>query len=160
MPLEVLIAGAGPAGLEAALALRDLAGDRVDITLLAPDDELIYRPLSVADPFSIAVTRRYPLEAVASDLGVERVVERLQSVDPDAHMLRTDGGRELAWDALLVALGARTEPALERATTFWGPGDAEAVRGLVRDIEGGYTRRVAFVVPPGTTWSLPLYELA
>jgi sulfide:quinone oxidoreductase len=160
MPLKVLIAGAGPAGLEAALALRDLAGDRVDMTLLAPDEELTYRPLSVADPFSLALTRRYPLEAIASDLGVERVVDRLQSVDPGAHVARTADGRELAWDALLVALGARAEPALERATTFWGPGDAEAVRGLVQDIEGGYTRRVAFVVPPGVTWSLPLYELA
>ena len=127
MPFKVLIAGAGPAGLEAALALRDLAGDRV-ITLLAPEDELAYRPLSVADPFSLAVTRRYPLDAIARDVGAERVVDRLASVDPDAHTVRTTGGLELGWDALLVALGASAEPALERATTFWGPGDAEAVR--------------------------------
>lgn len=58
MPLKVLIAGAGPAGLEAALAVRELAGDRVTITLLAPEDELAYRPLSVADPFTLAITRR------------------------------------------------------------------------------------------------------
>src|SRR3954452_23234197 len=160
MPLNVLIAGAGPAGLEAALALRDLAGERVRIALLAPDEELVYRPLSVADPFSLALVRRYPLEAIADDLGVERVVDRLASVQPAARVVRTAGGRELGWDALLVALGARAEPALERATTFWGPGDADAVRGLVRDVEGGYTRRVAFVVPPCVTWSLPLYELA
>ena len=48
MPFDVLIAGAGPAGLEAALALRDLAGERVRITLLAPEDELTYRPLSAS----------------------------------------------------------------------------------------------------------------
>src|SRR3954453_12027756 len=77
MPFKVLIAGAGPAGLEAALALRDLAGERVEITLLAPDDELTYRPLSVAEPFSLATTRRYPLDTIARDLGVERVVDRL-----------------------------------------------------------------------------------
>src|SRR4051812_5299297 len=160
MPLEVLIAGAGPAGLEAALALRDLAGERVAITLLAPEDELAYRPLSVADPFSLAVTRRYPLDAIAGDLGAKRVVDRLAAVDPWAHVARTAGGRELHWDALLVALGAGAEPALARATTFWGPGDAEAVHGLVQDVEGGYARRVAFVVPPGITWPLPMYELA
>jgi sulfide:quinone oxidoreductase len=34
------------------------------------------------------------------------------------------------------------------------------MHGLVQDVEGGYTRRAAFVVPTGTTWSLPLYELA
>src|SRR3954468_13651875 len=147
MPLEVLIAGAGPAGLEAALALRDLAGERVAITLLAPEEELAYRPLSVADPFSLAVTRRYPLDAIARDVGAERVVDRLASVDPRAHVARTAGGRELHWDALLVALGAGAEPALARATTFWGPGDAEAVHGLVQDVEGGYARRGWFGVP-------------
>jgi sulfide:quinone oxidoreductase len=160
MPFKVLIAGAGPAGLEAALAVRELAGDRVAITLLAPEDELAYRPLSVADPFSLAVTRRYPLEPIARDVGAERVVDRLASVDAVAHVVRTEGGDQLGFDALLIALGARAEATLERATTFWGPGDAEAVHGLVQDIEAGYTRRVAFVVPPGTAWSLPLYELA
>ena len=160
MPLEVLIAGAGPAGLEAALALRDLAGERVAITLLAPDDELAYRPVSVADPFALAVTRRYPLDAIARDLHLQRVVDRLESVDPEAHTVHTAGGRELRYDALLVALGASAEPALARATTFWGPDDADAVHGIVQDVEGGYTRRVAFVVPPGITWSLPIYELA
>jgi sulfide:quinone oxidoreductase len=159
-PTRVLIAGAGPAGLEAALAVRELAGDRVTITLLAPDDELVYRPLSVADPFSLAVTRRYPLDPIARDVGAERVVDRLASVDPVARVVRTEAGDELGFDALLIALGARAEATLEPATTFWGPGDAEAVHGLVQDVEDGYTRRVAFVVPPGTAWSLPLYELA
>jgi sulfide:quinone oxidoreductase len=160
MPFKVLIAGTGPAGLEAALALHELAGDRIAITLIAPDDELVYRPLSVADPFSLALTRRYPLDPIARDIGADRIVDRLASVDPVARTARTQGGEEVAYDALLIALGARAEPALERALTFWGPGDAEAVHGLVQDVEGGYTRAVAFVVPPGTAWSLPLYELA
>jgi succinate dehydrogenase/fumarate reductase flavoprotein subunit len=34
---EVLIVGGGVAGLEAALALRDLAGDRVNLRLSRPD---------------------------------------------------------------------------------------------------------------------------
>jgi 2-polyprenyl-6-methoxyphenol hydroxylase-like FAD-dependent oxidoreductase len=49
---EVLIAGGGVAGLEAAFALRDLAGDRVAVSILAPTDELVYRPTSVAEPFT------------------------------------------------------------------------------------------------------------
>ena len=51
-------------------------------------------------------------------------------------------------------------PAFEHATTFR---DAEAdalLSGLVEDIEGGYTKRVAFVAPAGPLWALPLYELA
>jgi sulfide:quinone oxidoreductase len=32
--------------------------------------------------------------------------------------------------------------------------------GLIADVEDGYARRVAFVVPSSIVWSLPLYELA
>jgi len=34
------------------------------------------------------------------------------------------------------------------------------MHGLVQDLEGGYCRSIAFIVPPGVTWPLPLYELA
>jgi sulfide:quinone oxidoreductase len=34
------------------------------------------------------------------------------------------------------------------------------MHGLIQDIEAGYVKRVAFVVPPGASWPLPLYELA
>ena len=50
---KVLIAGGGVAALEAALALRDLAADRVDVELLAPEPHFWYRPLSVAAPFEL-----------------------------------------------------------------------------------------------------------
>ena len=54
-----------------------------------------------------------------------------------------------------------TMPALPGVTAFTGSAaDEEAVHGLVQDVEGGYTRRVAFVVPEGSSWPLPLYELA
>jgi sulfide:quinone oxidoreductase len=39
--LRVLIAGGGAAGLETMMALRALAGERVDLTLVAPDDEFV-----------------------------------------------------------------------------------------------------------------------
>ena len=34
------------------------------------------------------------------------------------------------------------------------------MHGLIQDVEGGYAKSIAFVVPPGVTWALPLYELA
>jgi sulfide:quinone oxidoreductase len=49
--------------------------------------------------------------------------------------------------------------AYEPALTF-GLGDPLALNGLLRDIEEGYEDSVAFVVPDGVAWSLPLYELA
>ena len=122
MPFNVLIAGAGPAGLEAALALRELAGDRVAMTLLAPEDELVYRPLSVTEPFAIVATRRYSLDAIARDVVAERVVDTLAAVDPGARTVRTDSGANLPYDALLIALGAKAEPALRARDDVLGPG--------------------------------------
>ena len=65
MPTNVLIAGGGPAALEAALALHRLAGDQVATTLLAPESKLTYRPLSVLAPFAAGGAPTYPLEQMA-----------------------------------------------------------------------------------------------
>jgi 2-polyprenyl-6-methoxyphenol hydroxylase-like FAD-dependent oxidoreductase len=56
-PLQVLIAGAGVAGLEAALALDALAGEAVAVTLLDPAEHFEYRPMAVAEPFSLGHAR-------------------------------------------------------------------------------------------------------
>jgi NADH dehydrogenase FAD-containing subunit len=64
-PLSVLIAGGGVAALEAMMALRAIAGDRVRITLLAPERDFHYRPMAVAEPFTIAHARRVELATSA-----------------------------------------------------------------------------------------------
>src|SRR5262249_35442534 len=70
-PFRVLIAGGGVAALEAALALRDLAGDRIAMTMLSPQPEYVYRPMRVREPFAYAGARQYPLTDIARDIGVE-----------------------------------------------------------------------------------------
>ena len=70
MPTNVLIAGGGPAGMEAALALHRLAGDRVATTVLAPEAEFTYRPLSVLAPFAEGGALTYPLARFAADAGL------------------------------------------------------------------------------------------
>lgn len=159
-PLKVLVAGGGVAGLETLLALRDLAGDRVAATLLTPDTEFVVRPWTVQEPFARPAAQRYPLGRVAADVHAELHAGTLASVDPVKQTVRTGDGEELAYEALVVALGAHPEPAFPHATTFRGGADAEAVHGLLQDLEGGYVRRIAFVVPPGAAWPLPIYELA
>ena len=52
-PTKVIVAGGGVAAIEAMLALRDAAGERVSITLVAPQDEFRYRPMSVGEPFAL-----------------------------------------------------------------------------------------------------------
>ena len=61
-PVHTVIAGAGVAALEAALALQDLGEGRVSVELLAPETEFTYRPLAVAEPFAVAEVKRFPLE--------------------------------------------------------------------------------------------------
>ena len=55
--MYLLIAGGGVAGLETLMALRGLAGDLVTLTLIAPEDEFVYSPLTAQRPFSVGRIR-------------------------------------------------------------------------------------------------------
>ena len=68
---RVVICGGGIAAVEGLLRLRRLAGDSLDIQLLAPADELVYRPLAVREPFAFGAPRRYPLRRIARDTQAE-----------------------------------------------------------------------------------------
>jgi sulfide:quinone oxidoreductase len=160
MSKRVLIAGGGVAALEAMIALRDRAADLAEVTLLAPQPDFVYRPLTVAEPFCLGHAARHPLASLAADFGARLVRATLTEVDTAGHRALLDDGSALPYDALLVAVGARKERAFAHAITFGADGAAEALAGLLADLEAGYARRVAFVLPSSTAWSLPLYELA
>ena len=67
----------------------------------------------------------------------------------------------MRYDTLLMACGARPMAPFAHAITFTGSiSDQSRLHGIVQDVEGGYLHSVAFVVPSGRTWALPLYELA
>jgi sulfide:quinone oxidoreductase len=159
-PLDVVIAGGGIAAVEAALALRALTGTALELTMIAPDDRLHYRPLTVVEPFAARATRHYPLDEICRDLGVALRRDTLAGVDGAAREAITGAGERIGYDALIVAVGARAEAALPRAYTFFADANPESMHWIVREIEEGITRKVAFVLPPGGNWPLPLYELA
>ena len=160
MPTNVLICGAGVAGLEAALTLRELAPEETSVTVLAPEQDFEVRARSVAEPFALAPARRVALADIAADAGFALVAGELASVDTAARTVRTASDDELSYEALLVAVGALTKGAVRHAATFGGPQDVEAMHGLLQDMEIGATTSIAFVVPPGASWPLPMYELA
>ena len=158
--LGVLIAGGGIAGLEALLALHDLAGGRVEMTLLsAVASSSIARWRSPSRSAAAAPTATC-WRTSSPGLDAELIRGELADVDGDRHAAITSAGERLSYDALLVAVGARSEPAFRRTLTWTPEADAELFGGLLRDLEEGYTKRVAFVVPPGVAWALPAYELA
>ena len=159
MKTRVLIAGGGVAALEAALALRELAEERVAVELLAPEPHFWYRPLSVAEPFELGETHRYEMAALAAAAGATCTLGTLEGVDAIGHQAKTSVG-EIPYDILLVAVGAVPTPAVPGAITFRGPADTERIRTLLEEVASGDVSRIAFALPWGAVWSLPIYELA
>lgn len=158
--MDVVIAGGGVAGLEGLLALRALAGDRVTLSVIAPDPEFSYRPLAVAEPFALGHANRVPLSRFAQDADAEVVIDAVVGVDDAGGEARLRDGGARTFDALLLAPGGRPVAGVEGASTWWPGGDQELYGGLLRDMDEGYTKRLAIVVPPGAVWPLPAYELA
>ena len=129
-------------------------------TLVAPDPEFTYRPLAVAEPFALGHAYRVPLSQFAQDAGAELVIDATVGVDDKAGELRLRDGGARSFDALLVSPGARAVLGVEGAITWWPGGDPETYGGLLRDIDEGYSKRIAIVVLPGAVWPLPAYELS
>jgi sulfide:quinone oxidoreductase len=157
---SVVIAGGGVAALEALLRLHRLAGDRVAVTLLAPEDHFTYRALSVKEPFSLGSPEHHPLADVVRDTDANWVRDALSSVEPSARLVHTRRGATIPYDALLVAVGAHLRPAFPHVKNFADGHADEVFRGVVQDVEDGYVKRAVFISPPGPAWQLPLYELA
>jgi sulfide:quinone oxidoreductase len=157
---RVVIAGGGVAGIEALLALHELAGDRVAVTLLAPEDEFVYRPLSVTEPFDLAGPRRFSLHEIASEHDARFQRGALARIDGRRMRALTGKGAELEYDALLVAIGALPVEAVPGSLTFRGPADTLMLRTLLDAVAQGRVARLAFAIPPDAAWPLPLYELA
>ena len=132
---RVVVAGGGVAGLEALLALHALAGDRVELTLVSPTLDFVYRPLAVAEPFALGTARKTPLSEAARTAAATLVQAPLTGVDVANQTAHLGNGETLPYDAL-VATGAATEPAFGDAHVFnWtDTSGADAIGGLLRDL--------------------------
>ena len=160
MTHRVLIAGSGVAAIEAVLALRELAGPRVEIDLVAPAHALEQKPASVAAPFGFGAPVPLELRDLADRYGVRLVHDELTAVDVEARRAHLGSGDELGYDHLLVAVGATPESAVQGTLTFSGPDDVPMMDWVLAEIGRGHRHQVAIVVPSAATWTLPAYELA
>jgi sulfide:quinone oxidoreductase len=157
---RVLIAGGGIAGIEAALALRDLAGERVEVEMRDPRREFAFRPFAVGEPYGAARVFRYEMAALAGRCGASFHPDGIVAIEPEDRLAVTRDGERLPYDHLLVATGARMLWAVPGAITFWGVADEGQVGETVAALRAGDLRSLVFTMPGGQSWALPLYELA
>jgi len=159
-PVRVVIAGGGFAALEAALALRAFAADRVRVTLISPDPVFAYRPTATAEAFVEGPPLSYDLEAIASDLGASYHRGRVEAVASQDRYVRLSSFARLDYDALVLAIGTRTSAAVSGALTFRDQRDVPLFQSLLQELDAGSVGRLVFAVPSGSSWPLPVYELA
>ncbi|HYB31022.1 MAG TPA: FAD-dependent oxidoreductase [Solirubrobacteraceae bacterium] len=157
---RVVIVGGGVAGLEALLALRALAAEYVQLTLVSPNDQFVDRPMTVAEPFGFGSAAHHSLANIAAESGAEFHRETVTAVDGTNRRVSCADGSSLAFDTLILALGARGRPPFSDAITFGFEGSADAVRSMLGRLRRGEGHTVAFVAPTTRGWLLPLYELA
>jgi sulfide:quinone oxidoreductase len=158
---KVVVAGAGVAGLETALALQAVAPEQVSVELIAPEDEFVYRPLAVAEPFHVGEVRRFPLARLAEAAGAELRRGAIVAVDPEVKHVTLADGDTVDYDVLVLALGGLPVAAVPGALTFRGlREDSDELAALLERATSGDLKSLVFVVPSGSTWPLPLYELA
>jgi sulfide:quinone oxidoreductase len=157
---HILIAGGGVAAVETLLALHELVGRTARLELLAPGDDLVNRPASVAQPFGFGGPPPASLGELTRYCAARHRQGRVVSVDAQRRQVATDRGEFVHYDELVLATGARPGDAVRGALTFAGPSEAPAVGAVLDACERGDVGAIAFALPSATTWALPLYELA
>jgi len=156
---RVVIAGGGVAALETALAISAIDRSRFDVTLVSPAKEFTYRPAAVLEPFAAGLAGHFAVAEVAEAAGARVIEDELGWVSADEHAAHTASGVVLAYDALVIAAGARQCPAFPHATTIDDAALDTLLHGVVQDVEEGYVKSLAFL-QSDNGWRLPAYELA
>jgi sulfide:quinone oxidoreductase len=159
-PANVLVAGGGFGAVEAMLALRALVPERVRVTLISDSAVLAYKPAATTEAFDGTPPRTYDLQSLAADVGASFRLDRLEAVASHDHSVRLASFAHLAYDTLVLAVGARAVSAIPGALTFRDQHEVRHIRSLMSELRSGALRRIIFAVPGGCSWPLPLYELA
>jgi sulfide:quinone oxidoreductase len=159
-PVRIAIAGGGVAGLESLIALRTLAGDRAELELISPERTFAWRSLMVAAAFGAGAGPNIEVAELAHAVGATVTTDTISEVHPSLGSLTLASGGQRAFDALVVATGARGEEAIPGAITFGAQRGTARFRAMLELAQKGEIRRLVFAVPADAGWPLALYELA
>lgn len=157
---DILIAGGGVAALETLLALHARLGTSRHVTLLAPHTDFHYRPLTAYGGLVPGPRAPVDLRDVAAEHGAEFVHDQLTTVRADVSEAATPNGLRIAYEALVVAIGAVAINPFPGAVTLGLPREEAAFEAFVGRVRDGALERVVVVVPPRLGWTLPAYEAA
>jgi NAD(P)H-nitrite reductase large subunit len=160
---RLVVVGGGVAGAMAARAARGEYPD-ADVTLLSAEPVAFYNKIALASVIT-GTRRERDLNVLApdwlEDQGVEcRWGQRVSAVELDEHVVRLDGGGEVAFDRLILATGARPirppVPGIDdpRVLTLWSLADAVALR------EGARRARRLVVIGGGVLGVELAFELS
>ena len=94
----VVIVGGGVAGIEALLALHDLAGERAQLTLVADQPDFLYKPLLVEEPFGLDPAERRELAPLAEQVGATLVQAALTAVRAEEQVVELGDGSSHGYD--------------------------------------------------------------
>ena len=149
--------------MEAALALADLAPDDTELSLVASDPDFVYKPLTVEESFTRQPAESHELAPALAELGIDFVLGTVSGVDPDERTLTLARRSVLPYDLLVVCVGGRATDAyqgVQTLATLWGNRGDLPIDELINRAAASSSQTLALIVPPATSWPLPLYELA
>ncbi|WP_432479304.1 NAD(P)/FAD-dependent oxidoreductase [Nocardioides sp. GXQ0305] len=108
---RVLVLGSNFAGLTAALTVKRLLGDDVDVTVASASDRFLFTPSLIWLPFG----RRdraditFPVEPTLDAHGIEFIHTAAERLDPVAHRVTLADATVLPYDYVVVATGYRNQ---------------------------------------------------
>lgn len=148
-----LLVGSGAAALAAAEAIR-AAQAGASITLVSEEAHGFYSRPGLAYLLTGAVPERQLQIRTAAEvaaLRLERIHERATLIRPEVHRLRLASGREVPYDRLLVATGARSLPLEIPGGSLAGIHLLDGLDQALEFLRSARRRKKAVVVGGGST---------
>lgn len=164
---KIVVLGGGTGGTLAANRLRRLFGGEAEITVVDGDLDHVYRPGLLFVPFGLSraedLVRPRPRQLRS---GISYHNSAVEHVDSEHDVVHLEDGSALGYDALVVATGARPNPAatvgltgpgwMHDVFTFYDLPGATALEKALAGFDGG--RLVVDVVDLPITWPVAPLE--